>query len=485
MKNITVRSVENLKPGGLSALRNMITNVDHTKETNGFRKLSHKLLNLKIGENGIDLSSKRENRKLLSEILKNSILITIEDKNFNFLLSVIKRNIDTLSFNIIKFKKEISAAMKKIDRINFDNNAHKTIQHIVSYIWNLVKLEYYKAVTIESDETGDTECDIDSRSSLFSGGSPNIQEIKQGNIGDCYLISTLIGLADKNPEAIKKCFVNRDTLHEDGFVKMRFYKVEITVKYKTNGKVFIANPRESVIIQFNKKVWNAGSKGPVWVKLFERGFAIYRKKLLAYTKSGDEDVQKILATDIRNELTAIEDFRAFIPLCAIEKRICKSNLISNYFESGITPDPNTALPSKEHTAKMPHYTPNHEKIFSKIKKKLDSGSVLVGFTKEFTERVKRYLTLHNIQSLHAYTIMSIDKAYEVQGFKLICIKNPNQIFQNVFKILRDDTDSNTHYYYKTYYGDKVEQPGMIVIDIKDFVRYFSTLEYDTTPGIKL
>lgn len=480
MENISIKSIESLKSKGFAMLRNIVTDADLKNQTTDFRKLSHKLLDIKIEGNGISLSLSKENRKLLSNILKNAISLTNGHQDFNFMLSVIKRNIDTLSFNIITFKKYISSSMKKICEMKFEDENYKAIQYIMVYIWKLVKLEYYNIITVESDENGDAECTISGETPLFSENSPNVTEIKQGDLGDCYLIATLIGLADKSPDAIKKCFVNKDTLHEDSFVKMRFYKVEITVESKFSGKVFIATPKESVIVKFNKRVWNQGSQGAMWVKLFERGFAIYRKKLLAYTPSDDEDIRKILETNINSELESVESFRAFIPLCAITRRVCKSKLISNYFESGVTPKADSTLPTNAAMAKVTPYKSNHIKLFNRIKKKLKKGRVLVGSTKEFEESASQKLRLQNMQSLHAYTITSINKVYEDKGFKLIDVQNPNKVFQNTFRIIKNDQDSNTYYYYHTYYGQDVQEPGKIIIDIKDFSKYFSIIEYDKT-----
>ena len=100
---------------------------------------------------------------------------------------------------------------------------------------------------------------------------PNIYDMKQGNIGDCYLISALISIVSKEPDVIKDCMKdNGDT---------------VTVRFYSKGKPVYINVEKTVPYREYQGVDNAGnavtlkqtygSKGALWVSMMEKAYAVF------------------------------------------------------------------------------------------------------------------------------------------------------------------------------------------------------------------
>lgn len=58
----------------------------------------------------------------------------------------------------------------------------------------------------------------DSTGNLFNG-SPSRNDAKQGQVGDCYFIASLVSIADKNPDAVRNMFID----NFDGTYTVRFF----------------------------------------------------------------------------------------------------------------------------------------------------------------------------------------------------------------------------------------------------------------------
>jgi len=179
----------------------------------------------------------------------------------------------------------------------------------------------------------------DSIPPLFSSNDlPNISDIKQGSIGDCYLLAALQSLVGntQGKQAIKKVFLNEKTANEDEYVKMRFFKLQFT---KKDGVTCIEPSGEKTIIKINKeylikkKLWLFNEKaynktvGSCWADCFEKAFAVYRhdKTNVVVDEQCKEDKKKLenLANSWNSDLSLklssanINGGHSMIPLAAI------------------------------------------------------------------------------------------------------------------------------------------------------------------------
>lgn len=113
-------------------------------------------------------------------------------------------------------------------------------------------------------------------------GKPSPKDIKQGALADCYFLSTLISIVDKNPDAVKHMLLDNG----DGSVTVKMYE-------KSAG----ANPGEFVFnekfVTLPKTVLAAGDDGQasakdtLWVQMLEKAYAIHAAETQKRSRSLD------------------------------------------------------------------------------------------------------------------------------------------------------------------------------------------------------
>jgi hypothetical protein len=144
---------------------------------------------------------------------------------------------------------------------------------------------------------------------LFAAKGPAADDIRQGALGDCYLLAGLSAIAQDNPTVLRQNVVDFD----DGTYGVRlgnsFYRVD------NDLPVFSANSPIPAFAQF-------GAEGSLWVAVVEKAFAHYRAGLNSYasieggwgveankafgaTALGNRDMQSYgNATALANEILA-------------------------------------------------------------------------------------------------------------------------------------------------------------------------------------
>ena len=108
---------------------------------------------------------------------------------------------------------------------------------------------------------------------IFPTGKPLPHEVMQANIGDCYLMATIISLAKTNPKAITDCFTQGlDKIENENNIEIRFfYKAKIANNLKKGSLKIIVNK--------NTVIDRSGIKdGALWPKLIEKAYAVYRSE---------------------------------------------------------------------------------------------------------------------------------------------------------------------------------------------------------------
>ncbi|MBF2052527.1 MAG: hypothetical protein IGS03_03570 [Candidatus Sericytochromatia bacterium] len=114
--------------------------------------------------------------------------------------------------------------------------------------------------------------DIPVHAPLFEG-PVSVSDIRQGSIGDCYLIAGIYSIAQKNPQAIHEMMKDNG----DGTVTVRLYD-----KNKDTQQL------EPIYITVDKSVPNddAHAKDTLWVQMLEKAYAVHNGSYTAIGKGG-------------------------------------------------------------------------------------------------------------------------------------------------------------------------------------------------------
>ena len=293
-----------------------------------------------------------------------------------------------------------------------------------------------------SKTTEKYEYKSDSIPPLFSkenNDNPEISDIKQGSIGDCYLLAALQSLVGNNEgkKAIKKVFLNKKTADKDEYVKMRFFKLQFTKKdgftcIEPSGEKTIIKINKELLInkENNKKVYNETTKS-CWVDCFEKAFAVYRHDKTNVVVDNivvDEKYKKELenlANSWNSELSLklssenISGGWSMIPLAAITGE--------RYFTFKNDTDNNN-------TGK------NEDKMYEFFEKNINDHKIntVINFKKNEIKKIKndtggfnylRYLIGGKIgdrlYSAHAYSVLEVYEDEDKNKIKMIKLRNPH------------------------------------------------------------
>ncbi|MGO4681385.1 C2 family cysteine protease [Microbacterium sp. 2MCAF23] len=96
---------------------------------------------------------------------------------------------------------------------------------------------------------------------LFPNGKPNPDDVRQGRIGDCYLLSVLAGIAKGDPQKIKDLI----TANPDGTYTVHFHDGDITVR--------------------GDQLPDDGQ--PDWVRVFEGAYQVHEGSFEEFDNGGD------------------------------------------------------------------------------------------------------------------------------------------------------------------------------------------------------
>ena len=161
----------------------------------------------------------------------------------------------------------------------------------------------------------------------FKDWKPKIEDIEQGNLGDCYLLAALLSLCKSNPDLIKDCFSGAENVDEYGKIGIKFYKIQLTCE----NDEYIANPKDRITIEINNTILVEQNKSNAyfnnhkkkWVDMFEKAYIKYISTIVNII--GDNEKSKKYVSNFRQKIvtlklspTTIEGISSpFIPLTAI------------------------------------------------------------------------------------------------------------------------------------------------------------------------
>lgn len=239
-------------------------------------------------------------------------------------------------------------------------------------------------------------------------------QVKQSEIGDCYLMAALISLAKKNPEAIKDCFVQGlDKIEEEDDIDIRFFRM---VEDKDGLK------KIPITITINKKKVIAvkGIKdGALWPKLIEKAYAIYRRKGYDLMHSDFKNLKGGISSSVMFAITGKKVYFADIEDFVDEK---SNNIIDT------------------------------------IKEKLDENvAVTCSFKRRFTIFDKKSSEMIKIYPNHAYAIVGVNEER-----KYIRLINP---WKKSGRKLKDLLSTS------------IKEGGHIAMEYEDFKKYCKDISY--------
>ena len=190
------------------------------------------------------------------------------------------------------FVKSINEVIKSADeRVKSENAGKLIIMALKLAISNVEEKSRLKKCKLPMWNTKDSE--------------PNVsrEDLHQGDLGDCWLISSLISIVDKDPNDILKCFPNAgNEIDKDGkilgsSITVRLYRIMVHAHRKLNGRIrAYARPICPVDIKMQSTIYDVGNEAKVaWPKFIEKAVSVYRfEKLAIVDKSLGNFGEKLL-----------------------------------------------------------------------------------------------------------------------------------------------------------------------------------------------
>jgi len=105
---------------------------------------------------------------------------------------------------------------------------------------------------------------------LFAPGGPRMADVRQGEVGDCYFLSGLAGIANKKPDLIRQSITDLG----DGTYAVKMFKDGKATFYRVDGQLPLANSDDRIL--FARPGLNS-SEDPIalWAPIMEKVFAIH------------------------------------------------------------------------------------------------------------------------------------------------------------------------------------------------------------------
>ncbi len=371
-------------------------------------------LSLNINDNGINLISNPKNKKTIADCLSTCSQIIVNTSTKHVLSSVLS------AINNIKDLQSLKNACKTINQLvnksimlkpngkGIELILESIVISLIQYVYQVLYLEYSHFYHYY----------------LFPKGNPEYDDIRQGSIGDCYLLAALSSLckSSEGKKAIKKCFINRDTIDKDNHVTIALFQVILSITNLSNNKDESGKTHEKLGQSLNRIRVDKGKQITVkvektdiktsfaqgkalWVKFFEKAFETYRLGNNVIVPQNNEAIEKYIENWATNKQCGkiLDKGTSDIVMTAITGKTSYSIALQN----------NTAHPV------LDKYSPNELAIYNTIKKKLAKGLAVTAGREGKAENEN-----------HMYSVVG---AKEVQNGNLIIeLYDPHGKFQFFF-----------------------------------------------------
>lgn len=279
---------------------------------------------------------------------------------------------------------------------------------------------------LKKDIVSERSAYIDKKDFLLFPHEPSPDDIIQGSIGDCWLVSTLSAICVNNPQAIRDMI--RD--NKDGTVTVRLYEEKnnsyiphyVTVEKTVPKKV----ARKTDGIEGSKTVANNGS---LWVQMIEKAYAasgIHKGRFNAENKTAD--MENITGGYSANAMNAL-----FGGLNVDHKEI-HSNISDDEFfmtvRDAVTEKRVITCATSQYFLRSSNLNEKYRKKAEEFRK-ANKRSPNEDEKKEMAEEVSYGLSVKKVSDFpsagityenHAYTIIN---AFEESGEKYIVVRNPH------------------------------------------------------------
>ncbi len=249
---------------------------------------------------------------------------------------------------------------------------------------------------------------------------PTVEDIVQGDVGDCYLLSTLASIVETNPQFIKEMLHEND----DHTVTVRFYDDKGKMMYVTVNKTV---PKD---LKADKKgkIKDRYARGALWVKMIEKAFvasglAVYANKMESKNASGKMKDKLDVINKLKEENLVsyssigsgnATDFSRFITNV---KGVADSFHTKQTFESQMGKKKEMILNKEQTTFKQAlHDMQNNPNAkFSLVAASPGSHDAGDGTGLEYD------MAAGGVLNRHGYTVMGYE---EVDGEEIVVLRNP-------------------------------------------------------------